>query len=124
MPEEAISMNIQGYNTKDKSKAKKIFENCIAKYPNFEWPYLNLGSIYLNQGNTAKAEELLTKTLSINPDSVEGLCLLAETKRREKDFAGATKYINQALERDPDDPRAKLLKALPAKPISLDGRSW
>jgi tetratricopeptide (TPR) repeat protein len=114
-PEDAIQMNIQAYNEFNKDEKAKLFEQCIAKYPNFEWPYLNLGAMYLQMKDTAKAKEYLNKTLAINPCSTEAWTTLALVKQEEKDFAGAKECISKALELDPDDDLAKLFKYLPDK---------
>ena len=110
--EAAIEANIAAYNETDKSRAKKMFAECIDKYPNFEWPYMNLGVLYLHDRNMAKAEEFLNKTLSINPNSVEAWDVLALTKQSENDIAGARKCADKALELDPDDGLARLLKVV------------
>ncbi|MCC7527503.1 MAG: hypothetical protein IT342_03205 [Candidatus Melainabacteria bacterium] len=45
VPAEATQRNVLGFNqmfSGNKGAAKKTFENLIAKFPDFEWPYSNL----------------------------------------------------------------------------------
>jgi tetratricopeptide (TPR) repeat protein len=96
---EAEQLNIRGFNEKasgDDVKAISTYEECIKLYPDFEWPYSNLGSLYLDRGDTAKAEELLKEAIAINPNYVNALVALAKTKRKQNDPTAAQKYIDTA----------------------------
>src|SRR5262249_11904537 len=91
--QEAVALNIKGFNSNVEffghNDAEKIWLECISKYPNFEWPYSNLGDLYVREGKYKEAETFLNKALEINPSYVNAWLHLAECKRKEKDFIGA-----------------------------------
>ncbi len=116
VPQEAVLMNIKGYNADSKfthGEAEKIWVECIKKYPKFEWPYGNLGDLYIEQGKFKEGEALLMKSLEINPSYVNAWLHLADSKRKQRDFESARKYIKKALELDPGDERAQLMNLMP-----------
>lgn len=104
VPPEAIKKNIMGANQIIFSKdgAIKTFNELIAEYPNFEWPYGNLGSLYVKQGKVAEGKAVLRKALEINPHYVNAWIHLAEANLRDKDPAAARECVAKALEQDPD----------------------
>ncbi len=98
--QEATDLNIEGFNqhaSGDDTKAIATYEECIKTYPTFEWPYSNLGSLYVDKGDTAKAKELFNKALAINPSYVNAWVGMAKAKRKENDAAGAQQCIDNAL---------------------------
>lgn len=106
VPLVAEQKNIQGFNLMamgDTHAARKTFEELIKQFPDFEWPYGNLSVIYLEDGQTLEAKELLARALKINPNYVNGWLQLATAKGLEEDFDGAEECINRALESDPED---------------------
>jgi tetratricopeptide (TPR) repeat protein len=113
--EEAVQMNIAGFNAQvlDSRKAEQTWKECIKKYPEFEWPYSNLGSLYVEQNRLKEAQPLLQKAIELNPDYVNGLIHMAELKRKQKDFREAKKYIDKILELEPDNQPAQMLKMSP-----------
>ena len=115
VPQEAISMNIKGHNSSSiftPGKAEDIWKECISKYPNFEWPYSNLGSLYVEEGKYKEAETLLNKAVEINPSYVNAWIHLAECKHREKDFAAEEACIQKADDLDADNPVVKIQKII------------
>jgi tetratricopeptide (TPR) repeat protein len=88
------------------SEAKKIFEQLIEDFPDFEWPYGNLSVILMQEGDTSKAKELLGKALSINAYYVNGWIHMATALGLELDFKGAQDCVNKALDADPNDAAA------------------
>lgn len=106
VPLVAEQKNIQGFNLMamgDTDAAKKTFEELIKQFPDFEWPYGNLSVIYLEDGQTLEAKELLARALKINPNYVNGWLQLATAKGLEEDYDGAEECVNRALESDPED---------------------
>ncbi len=106
VPLVAEQKNIQAFNLMamgDTDAAKKTFEELIRQFPDFEWPYGNLSVIYLEDGQTLEAKELLARALKINPNYVNGWLQLATAKGLEEDFDGAEECVNRALESDPED---------------------
>lgn len=113
---EAVLMNIKGYNADGQfthGDAEKIWIECINKYPKFEWPYGNLGNVYIEQGKFKEGEALLMKSLEINPSYVNAWLHLADSKRQQRDFESARKCIKKALELDPGNERAQLMNLMP-----------
>jgi tetratricopeptide (TPR) repeat protein len=98
-PDEAISLNMQAVALKkDKVEAEKIWKDCIAKYPNFEIPYLHLGEYYLKSKDKQKlseAQEMIAHTLSINPDSQNALFDMYRIKKGLGDDSGAQQYLDK-----------------------------
>lgn len=109
-PEEAIQMNIQAYNLQESNpaEAERIWQSCIEKYPDFEWPYSNLGSMLADQGKYDEGEKLLRKAIEINPKYVNAWIHLGESKQAQCEKAAARDCYRKALDLDPDDPIAKM----------------
>ena len=62
VPNVAVQMNVRGYNQLargDQAGAVRTFQDCIAQFPDFEWPYGNLGSVYVEQGRIQEAKDIL-----------------------------------------------------------------
>jgi len=79
--EEAEQENIRAFNlmaSGDAAGAIAGFKATISKYPKFEWPYGNLGNIYVKQKRYAEAITVLTKATTINPHYANGWKHLAE----------------------------------------------
>lgn len=107
---EAEQLNIEGYNLDHSSKpveAEKVWLDCIAQYPNFEWPYSNLASLYLRQGKTDDALRLLERAVEINPFYTNALRNLSETHLALGNREKAIEYAREAVQSDPTDQDAK-----------------
>ncbi|MBY0548344.1 MAG: protein kinase [Candidatus Obscuribacterales bacterium] len=103
---DAEQANILAYNLRysgRKLEAEKEWKKCIARYPNFEWPYSNLAGYYLDEGRPADALPLLEKALEINSYYTNGLSNMSETQLQlgHKDLA--IKYMKLAAESAPED---------------------
>ncbi len=113
VPAEATQRNVLGFNqmfSGDKAAAKKTFEDLIAEFPDFEWPYSNLSSIYIEEKNVEQAKSLINKALEINPSYLNAWLHLADAYELEKDHAGAMQALERACELDPDDRGVKIKK--------------
>jgi len=109
----AEQKNIEGFNlmaTGDAAGAKQTFEELIREFPDFEWPYGNLSVLYLQEGKTDRAKELLKIALDINPDYVNGWLHMATARGLDLDFDGANQCVTRALDSDPTDPAALAMK--------------
>lgn len=109
----AEQKNIEGFNlmaTGDVVAARSTFEELIAQFPDFEWPYGNLAVLCLHDGQIPKAKDLLEQALEINPDYVNGWLHMATAKGLELDLDGARKCVERALESDPTDTAAKAMR--------------
>jgi tetratricopeptide (TPR) repeat protein len=105
-PEDAVRLNIQGYNADngahDLDRAQQYFEECIRRYPNFEWPLANVATIYIRRGQLDKAEEAAAKAVSINPEYVNGWLVYATVKSEKGDLKGARQCAERAQQLDPE----------------------
>ncbi len=112
VPLMAEQRNISGYNLMmagDTSGAKDVFEGLISEYPDFEWPYGNLGFLYLGDGHMAKARTILEKALSLNPNYLNGWLHLARVLALNEDFNGAFECLDKAAGILPDNADAEKL---------------
>ncbi|MFW5799373.1 MAG: tetratricopeptide repeat protein [Spirochaetota bacterium] len=85
---------------------------------NFVEAMLHMGIIYyelgLNNVRTnqyAKAKEILTKALKVQPDNFETLIYLGKTEEKLKNLKSAIKHYSQATMVKPDNYKAKVLLA-------------
>lgn len=81
--------------------------------------YTSLGSLYyqvpgwpLGFGDDAKARELLDKALSMNPDGIDPNYFLGDYLYRQRDYDGARKALERALQAPPR----------PDRPLADEGR--
>ncbi len=119
VPAEATQRNVLGFNqmfSGDKGAAKKTFEDLIAEFPDFEWPYSNLSSIYIEEKNVEQAKSLINKALEINPSYLNAWLHLADACELEKDHDGAMQALERACALAPDD------QAVVIKKLSLENR--
>lgn len=88
-----------------KSDLKKFYQECIAKYPDSEEWYFRSAQFYLNEDDTARAEQLLEKAWEITKtnNNLSGMVfdLYLETlwlsKQYEKVISIASEYIDSPL---------------------------
>ncbi len=66
------------------------------KYPNFEWPFGNLGYIYIKQRRYEDGVKVLTKAVTINPNYANAWSNLAECYRRLGNSASAAECRRRA----------------------------
>lgn len=110
---EAEQMNIKGYNlmaSRRSTYAIDAFKKCIAKYPQFEWPYGNLGLLYMKQGDFENARYYLNKAIEINPSYVNALHHLTELELRLGHKKEALEYLNKIENADPFESHVQLQK--------------
>lgn len=113
VPLMAEQRNISGYNfmmAGDIAGAKEVFEALIAEYPDFEWPYGNLGFLYLGEGNISKSKKVLEKALSLNPNYLNGWLHLSRVRALSDEFAGAYECLEKAAAILPDNADAEKLR--------------
>ncbi len=70
-----------------------------------------LASLHRSEGNTAKADELIERSATENPDDPRVYLVLSAYRARNDDLDGALAAANRAIELAPDEKRAKLQKA-------------
>lgn len=112
VPLMAEQKNISGYNLMmagDIAGAKEVFEGLISEYPDFEWPYGNLGFLYLGEGNISKSKKVLEKALSLNPNYLNGWLHLSRVRALSDEFSGAYECLEKAAAILPDNADAEKL---------------
>lgn len=106
VPLMAEQLNIQGYNQMylNEGEAMRTFETLVEDYPDFEWPYGNLGSLLIKRSELNRAEELLIKSVQINPYYINGWLHLSRVYAIQSRFAEADDCLKRVTRIDPDDP--------------------
>jgi tetratricopeptide (TPR) repeat protein len=103
--EQAVQQNIEGYNqwqSGDTQQAEKTFLSLIQAYPEFEWPYGNLGRLFYEQKQFDEAERYLQKALSLNENYLNGWLHLKDLYQAKGDQSGVAKCVQKIQELDPD----------------------
>lgn len=110
VPEAAEAKNIQAFNqmvSGSSIAARKTFEELIADYPKYEWPFSNLAAMCIDQGDLERAQSLLAHALEINPYYVNALIHMARAHAANFDMGEAMRFVELALECDPEDEHAR-----------------
>lgn len=106
---EAEQRNAIGFNQlahDDVAAATKTFQDLIADYPDFEWPYLSLAMISLRQDKLAEAAGLIEQAVKLNPNYLKAWSVLAQIKGKQQDKQGFAKCMQRCeqLERGELEP--------------------
>ncbi len=115
VPLVAEQLNVEGFNrmhSGDLDAAKELFQSLIHEYPDFEWPYGNLGSLLVQQGDLPGARDILRKAVEINPNYVNGWLHLARASTLSGEFDLAREYLVRASNADPNDAAIESLRLL------------
>lgn len=112
VPLMAEQLNIQGYNQmfNNEEEARVTFENLVRTYPDFEWPYGNLGSLLIKCGELPTAEDVLQKAVIINPYYINAWLHLSRVYAIESRFKEADECLERVLAIDPLDPNWRGIK--------------
>jgi tetratricopeptide (TPR) repeat protein len=81
-------------------KSAMFFEKTIQLRPDDVAALVWLGAVYLLQGRPEVAEPLFEKALSLQPRLAAGLSGRGRAALARKDYAGAVKYLEEALAQD------------------------
>jgi len=125
VPQEAVTANIEGYNNllTNPKQAKQIWWRLTEEYPDFEWPFSNLASLYLTEGNIAEAKKLLEQAIVLNPCYINALLHLANCHAIQMNYEEAISYIDRILELEPEHEQGLAQKKTIAKVAKLTGQS-
>lgn len=93
------------------SEGLKAASDAVSLGPQMPLAWSALTTVHLVQGDLAAAREAGLEWLKAAPNSADALRTLALICFAENDNAGATRFLDQALEIDPNFADAKLLKA-------------
>lgn len=94
--------------SKDKNRAKEIYEKILELQPENKIVMENLLSIYYEQGNLEKSEDLLKQLIYNEPSDVELRMRLVSLYREMNKDEDAKKVLKEIAERFPDEPLSKL----------------
>jgi len=78
-------------------KAEVTLKQLAEKNPKLSGIYLNLGIVYRNKGDTAKAVEEFNRAITANPKNLDAYNQLAVLKREAGDFSAAENLYLKAL---------------------------
>ncbi len=115
VPHHAVEKNIEGYHQLsrgDLDGAEKTFRALTRSFESFEWPYGNLGLIYIRKGEIERAKSVLWKALDLNADYLNAWLHLARAWAACLELSEARSCIRKALSLDPDDRQAKSLEEI------------
>jgi tetratricopeptide (TPR) repeat protein len=109
VPLMAEQLNIQGYNQMfvNEDEAQRMFESLVKDYPDFEWPYGNLGSLLIKRGRLEEAQALLIKAVQINPYYINGWLHLSRVYAIQENFSAAEECLQRVTAIDASDPNWK-----------------
>ncbi len=115
VPHSAVLRNIEGYNQLscgDLDGAEKTFRSLVRTFDSFEWPYANLGLIYIRRGEIERAKSVLWKALDLNGDYLNAWLHLARAWAACLELSEARSCIRKALSLDAKDRQAKSLEEI------------
>jgi len=105
-----ISATIE-YKTGNKKKAVADLESVVKSDKNLVQGIGLLSTVYIVNGDEAKAIDLLSKGVADNPDAISLKLNLAKILTKNKEYLKAEKYLKQAIDIDPDKYSLKLALA-------------
>ena len=98
----------------DQKGSKQSLIDLTMEYPDFEWPFLFLGNLYMLDGSFRKAERLIRRVIKGNPDLIKAKHLLITVYFVEGRYGDALTFIDEAIsqaQNDDDSLAFDLLKA-------------
>lgn len=112
VPRPAEEKNIEAYNLmqSNREEAKKVFQELMNTYPDFEWPFSNSARIKLAEGDISGAKSIVKYLLQVNPELLSAIDLMIRISIAEKDLDQALTYLDRALELYPHEEEFKQLK--------------
>lgn len=102
----AEQRNIEGYNfmvAGNLNEAMEVFQSLNRDYPEFEWPWGNLASVYVQRGDLERAAECVDRALSISPDYVNAWLHRARIEALNENYRASNECLDRAAELDPED---------------------
>lgn len=123
VPLVAEQTNIHGFNqfcSGDEAGAQETFEALISEYPDFEWPYGNLGCLFIQLGQVTKAKKILRKAIEINPHYVNAWLHMARAEALDENYDESYKCLNRVEEIDSDETSISGIKKLVDEVAAVD----
>jgi Tfp pilus assembly protein PilF len=90
----------------DLTRATESGEKASAMLPPDTVVLTNLGSVYLQQGRTKDARQVLEQALALNPDLPDAKVFLGLASMNERDLAAGESWFRSALSAQPDSAEA------------------
>jgi tetratricopeptide (TPR) repeat protein len=115
-PDEAIKMNLDALKLsqdKDSDAALQKWNECMAKYPDFEQPAVHVAEQLLKKSRDPKAaEQVLNSVLAKNPIYFDALNEMASVKVKEHDSTASMQYTMKAFKAaaGEDDESSKMME--------------
>lgn len=98
--------------TLDKVKeAQDVFTYILSENPDYLSANVNLGFIYMQQGNKTMSYDYLMRALKLNPDYEQTLINLAVWHHNNGNDGNAKKYLSHLLKKHPQNEQAKAMLA-------------
>lgn len=85
--------------------ALAVYQRAIAADPAFSWPYHNVGRLYLDRKDPARAADWLRRALAVNPHHWGALVNLGVAAYQLERYDEALAAYRRALEMEPEDGR-------------------
>jgi arylsulfatase A-like enzyme/Tfp pilus assembly protein PilF len=94
------------FKQKNYPEAIRWFSEALARKPDYDFVVLNMAISYIEMGNLAAAEKLLTDFVSrFQADSILYLTL-GDINLKQEDYPGAIKYLEECLRINPNSAKA------------------
>lgn len=95
---------LKSFVTQELDECKQTLELLIRDYPEFEWPYLQLGRLLMMEGEIERAKDLAGKVLKLNPYMLKAHLLLATIDLIEWNITSLDQRIKRMSDLDSDSP--------------------
>lgn len=84
-------------------RALQYLDEALGVYPPFAWAHYTRARIFMAQGDLNGAQDALRAALELELDFPDALVAMAVLERRYSEFEAAGRYLDRALEREPDN---------------------
>ena len=100
------------YLTQEIVDAKAKLELLIREYPDFEWPYIQLGHILLTAGEVDRAQDLALKVTRQNQAMIKAWLMLATIDIIYWKISDLDKHLKKVRSLDPESPELATFEQL------------
>lgn len=100
------------YITQEIVDAKAKLELLIREYPDFEWPYIQLGHILLTAGEVDRALDLASKVVRQNPNMIKGWLMLSTIDLIYWNIPKLEEHLQKIKTLDPESPELSTFEQL------------
>jgi tetratricopeptide (TPR) repeat protein len=107
--EKLFSRAEQAFDKKDYLQAVSLFQQILSLDSGDYQSWTELGTVYLQQGKSAEAEQAYTRAVQIKPTYLLALIDLGKLRLALKNYDGAIDALTRAIEAKPDSADANFL---------------